>query len=84
MFAGYVLKNPTILLADTIWAHNWRMETQSFARYGVGVEISIEILVFTQDYFQEKLMTKFFKKSEKPYFGAMSPFWPFLPKFGQK
>ena len=26
-------------------------------------------------------MTKFFKNSKKPYFGAM---WPFWPKFGQK
>ena len=67
------------------WQHlgPW-LEIQSFARYGVGVEISIKILVFTLDYFQEKLMTKFFKKSKKPYFRAMWPFWPFLPKFGQK
>ena len=55
-----------------------------FARYGVGVEISINILVFTLDYFQEKLMVKFFKKSKKPYFGAMWPFWSFLTKSGQK
>ena len=54
-----------------------KLETQSFARYGVGVEISIKILVSTLDYFQEKLMTK----SKKPYFGAM---WPFWPKYGQK
>ena len=52
-----------------------KLETQSFARYGVGVEISIKILVFTLDYFQEKLMTRFFKKSKKLYFGAMWPFW---------
>ena len=63
------------------WQHlgPW-LEIQSFARYGVGVEISIKILVFTLDYFQEKLMTKFFKKSKKPYFGAMWRFWPFLKK----
>ena len=67
------------------WQHlGPSLETQSFARYRVGVEISIKILVFTLDYFQEKLMTKFFKKSKKPYFRAMWPFWPFLPKFGQK
>ena len=35
-------------------------------------------------YFQEKLMTKVFKKSNNPCFGAMWPFWPFLPKFGHK
>ena len=28
-------------------------------------------------------MTNFFKKSKKTYFGAMWPFWPFLPKFGE-
>ena len=67
------------------WQHlGPRLEIQSFARYEVGVEISMKILVFTLDYFQEKLMTKFFKKSKKPYFRAMWPFWPFLPKFGQK
>ena len=67
------------------WQHfGPKMETQSFARYGVGVEISTKILAFTLDYFQEKLMTKFFKKSKKPYFGAMRQFWTFLPKFGQK
>ena len=59
------------------------LETQSFARYEVGVEISIKILVLTLDYFQEKVMTNFFKKSKKTYFGAMWPFWPFLPKFGE-
>ena len=67
------------------WQHfGPKIETQSFARYGVGVEISTKVLAFTLDYFQEKLMTKFFKKSKKPYFGEIWPFWPFLPKFGQK
>ena len=36
------------------------------------------VLVFILDYFQEKLITKFFKKSKKSYFGAI------LPKSGQK
>ena len=71
-------KKPLVLLADSIWAYNCR---PSFTRYGVGVEIPIKILVFTLDYFQEKLMAKFFKNSKKPYFGAM---WPFWAKFGQK
>ena len=57
------------------------LEIQSFARY--GVDISIAMSVFTLDYFQEKLMTTFFKKSKKIYFGAMALFWTFLPKFGQ-
>ena len=45
-----------------------------FARYGVGVEMSIKILVFTLDSFQERLMTKFFEKSKKPYFGLSVSF----------
>ena len=77
----YILKNLAILLADSILAHNWR---PSFTRYGVGVEISIKILVFTLDYLQEKLIAKFYKKSKKPYEKTMWPFWNFLPKFGQK
>ena len=41
-----------------------------------------KILVYILDYFQEKLTTRFFKKSKKPYTGAI---WGlFLPKFGQK
>ena len=68
-FRYYILINHAILLADSIWAHNWRPRV--FARYGVSIEISMKILVFTLDYFQEKLMAKLFKKS---YFGAM---WPF-------
>ena len=47
------------------------LETNSFARYGTGVEISITILVFILDYFQEKIVTKYFKKSKKSYFGAI-------------
>ena len=43
--------------------------------------ISITILVLILDYFQEKLMTKFFKKSEKPYFGVI---WGlFCPNLGK-
>ena len=57
------------------------LDTQSLATYGIGVEISITILVFILDYFQEKIMTDFFKKKKKTILG---PFWPFLPKFGQK
>ena len=51
---------------------------------GVGVKISIKILVFTLDYFQEKLFTKFLKKFQKPYFGAMWPFWPFFAQIWAK
>ena len=48
-----------------------------FARYGAGDEISITVLVFILDYFQEKLITKFFKKSKKKtYSGAiLGPFF---------
>ena len=39
------------------------------------------ILVFNLDYFEEKLTTKFFKKSKKPYFRAnFGPFCPNLSK----
>ena len=38
-----------------------QLENQSFARYEIDDEISITILVFILDYFQEKIMTKFFK-----------------------
>ena len=39
------------------------------------------ILVFNLDYFQKKLMTKFFKKSRKPCFGAI--LGPFCPNLGK-
>ena len=40
-------------------------------------EISVTILVFILDYFQEKLTIKVFKKSKKPYFGGhfVSQIW---------
>ena len=54
------------------------LETQNFARY-VG-EISITILVFIIDYFQEKITSQnFSKKSQKPYFGP-SQKWILLEK----
>ena len=37
----HILKNLAILLADSIWAYNW-----SFARYGVGIEISKKYISF--------------------------------------
>ena len=46
-------------------------KNQNFARYGIGGDISIKILVFILDHFKEKLSTKFFKKSKKTYFGAI-------------
>ena len=43
--------------------------------YGIGGEISITILVFMLDSFQEKPMTKIFKKSRKTCSGAiLGPF----------
>ena len=41
------------------------------------------ILLFTLDYFQEELMTKFFKKSKKKIFGVIGPRWPFCPNLGK-
>ena len=57
------------------------LENQNFARYGIGAEISVTILVFILDYYQEKPMTKFFKNSKETYFGIILDH---LPKFGQK
>ena len=37
-------------------------------RYGIGDKKSLTILVFILDYFQKKLMTKFFKRSKKKHF----------------
>ena len=51
-----------------------------FARYGIGGEIS-RILVFIIDYFQEKLMTNFFRRSKKTYCEViLGPFCPNLLK----
>ena len=58
-----------------------KLMIQNFARYGIGGEISITI-VFIFDYYQEKLMAKFFKKTQKPYFGAI--LGPFYPNLGKK
>ena len=40
-------------------------------RYGIGSKKPITIFVFILDYFQEKQMTKFFKKFKKLCFGAI-------------
>ena len=69
----YILKNPAILLADSIWNHNWR--PRILPDMGLLL-ISITILVSILDYFQEKPMTKFYS--------ILGLFGPFLPKFGQK
>ena len=39
------------------------------------------MLIFILHYFQEKLTSKFFQKSKKPYFGAI--LGPFYPNFGK-
>ena len=44
-----------------------QLENHDFARCGTGGEISITLLVFILNYFQEKLMTKLFKKTKKPF-----------------
>ena len=44
----------------------------------IGGEISVTTLVFILDYFQEKLMTKFFKNPKRVQFGL------FFLKSGQK
>ena len=63
----YILKNPAIWLVASILAHN-------FARFEIGGEMST-ILLFTVDYAQEKLMTKFFKTPKNPILGLfLAPF----------
>ena len=58
-----------------------QLKNHNSARYETGGEISVTILVSILGHFQEKLMTKFFKKPKKPLFGTiLGP----LPKFGQK
>ena len=59
-----------------------QLENQIFARYVIDGEISIKILVFILDYFQEKPITSFSKISKKNLFWAH--FGQFLPKFGEK
>ena len=67
------------------WQHlGSQLETHSFARYGVGVKISIKILVTTLDSFEEKLMAKCFKKIQKNLFWGHVTILTFLPKYGQK
>ena len=56
----YILKNPAIWLSNSILVHNSR--TRILNRNGIGCEISITILIIILDYFQEKLLTKCFKK----------------------
>ena len=64
------------------WQHfDPQLENQNFARYGIGSEILITILVFILDYFQEKLVTKFKKKSKKRYFEAILV--PFCTNLGK-
>ena len=60
------------------WQHfGSKLKNQNFARYEIGVEISTTTEVSILDYSQEKLMTRFFKKSKKTYFGAiLSPSCP--------
>ena len=50
-------------LIVSILAHNSRSRT--FTEYEIGGERSGKILAFILDYFLEKLMAKFFKKSKK-------------------
>ena len=59
-----------VRILQTFYFENF--QNHNFAKYGIGGEISITILVFILDCFHEKQITKFFKKSKKPYFGA---FW---------
>ena len=61
-----------------------KVENQNLSKYEIGGEISTAMLAFILGYFQEKLMTKFFKKSKKKKIKIGGQFGPFLLKFGQK
>ena len=55
------------------------LENQNFAGCGIGREIAITI-VFTVDYFQEKLIKTFFKKFKSFFVAILGLFWPNLDK----
>ena len=78
----YILKNPAIWLSNSILVHNSR--TRILNRNGIGCEISITILIIILDYFQEKLLTKCFKKKHTHTHTKTCHFGFSLPKFGQK
>ena len=59
----YILMNPVIWFANGILVHNSK---QNFTKYGNSGEKSMVILVFILPHYEEKLMTKLFKKSKKP------------------
>ena len=74
----YILKNLVIALVLSILAHNSKLV---FCQIWVGGETSITILVFILDYFQEKIMTKFYRKSTKTDVeGILGPFFRNLGK----
>ena len=74
----YILKNLVIALVLSILAHNSKLV---FCQIWVGGETSITTLVFILDYFQEKIMTKFSKKSTNTDVeGILGLFFPNLGK----
>ena len=73
-FRYYILKTPALWLVNSILAHNWR--TRVLPDMELVGEISITILVFNLDHFQEKWQS-FSKNKKKTILG------PFLAKFGQ-
>ena len=56
------------------------LETQNYARY--VDEISVTILVFIIDYFQEKVTPQNFSKNPKNT--ILGPFWVLFPKLAPK
>ena len=75
----YILKNPAILLADSIWDHN--SKPRVFPDMGLVLNINSNIS-FHFRLFSRKTIDKIFQqKKQQPILG---PFGPFLPNFGQK
>ena len=75
----YILKNPAIRLAYSVLACNLR--TRVLPDMGLLIKYQQQYQFPILDYFQEKLLAKFFKKFKKPYFGAiLGPFYANLGK----
>ena len=77
----YILKNPTIWLADSVLVHNSRTRIFPDMGWNIGGEISIATLIFILFYFQQKLITIFSKNPKRPWFGDI--LGTFCPNLGR-
>ena len=77
LFRHYILKNSAIWLANSILAHKLRTRILP----GIGLVVINNNISFHFSYFQEKLITIFLKKIQKPLY--LGHFGPFCPNFGK-